>query len=258
MTTHEIGPPDINLSTALFLDVDGTLLEFAPRPDAVYVPPGLPALLQALMEALGGALAVVSGRTISSVDRLLRPVLLPAAGQHGAEWRLRADGPIVARVETAGMDELRLALERLADAGQDIFLERKPFSVTVHYRGAAGELLRRIGDAIAEAGVAGWEILTAHQAFEVKRSGVDKGLAIGRFLEETPFRGRRPVFLGDDLTDEYGFAAVLAAGGEAVRVGPDERPSYARARLSGPSQVLEWLAGQLSMLRTVEDKLAIF
>jgi len=244
MILPEIGAPEIDAGNALFLDVDGTLLEFADTPDAVLVPPELPRLLGELAELLDGALAVVSGRTIEQIDRVLRPVILPAAGQHGAEWRLHAAAPILSAQPAAEIGRLHDILLRLVAARDDLFLEPKPFSIAVHYRGAGDGLAAQLRDAMAAAGAIGWQVLTARQAFEVKRSNVDKGLAIQRFLAEPPFRGRIPVFLGDDLTDEDGFAVVLAAGGCAVRVGPEERPSLAAMRLTGPRAVLGWLKAQ--------------
>jgi len=245
MDWSDCAPPDLGPGDALFLDVDGTMLEFAPTPDSVVVPPGLPPLLLGLFAALGGALAVVSGRPIRSIDRVLAPAVLPAAGQHGAEWRLRAVGSTWSVPSPPGIEQVRAALSRLAARRGDIFLETKPYSIAVHYRGAAAGLPAQIEAAIAELDVAGWQVLTSHLAFEVKRADINKGVAIKRFLADSAFRGRRPFFFGDDFTDEDGFAVVLAASGIAVRVGQVERQSHADFRLSGPSATLRWLERQL-------------
>jgi len=236
-------------ASALFLDIDGTLLEFAPSPDQVVVPAELPGLLHRLSDALGGALALISGREIAVIDRMFDPLRLPAAGQHGAEWRIETDGRLMSLPPPAGYATMLRSLRQLAARRTDVFLEPKPFSVAVHYHGGGEGLCDQIGALIEMAGDESWLLLSARQAFEVKHPGYDKGVAIRRFLEHAPFRGRCPMFLGDDLTDEDGFSAVLAAGGSVVRVGPDERPSLATARLQSPAVTREWLSHQLSLLR---------
>ena len=242
-----MNPPDIGPGTALFLDIDGTLLEFAERPDEVLVPPDLAPMLRNLSDALGGALAVVSGRPIHSIDRLLRPFASAAAGQHGAEWRGGAGAPVATPDPPAAMEQLRARLGDLAAALPDIFLEPKAYSVTIHYHGAGAGLESRLAAVVAELG-GEWQLLPARQALEVKLPSYNKGIAIRRFLAVPPFRGRTPMFLGDDLTDEDGFAVVAEAGGCPVRVGPVERPSIAKARLAGPREARRWLAEQLASL----------
>ncbi len=230
--------------TALFLDVDGTLLDLAALPTAVIVPRGLVECIAAVERALGGALALVSGRTIADLDHLFRPLRLRASGVHGAEVRYDPLKPAII-VETAGALPARLwrsVNESLADF-PGAFAVDKRFSFAVHYRAAPNrgaalrEVLQRLVAAEANAEL---EIIEASLAFEIKGRGFDKGSAINRFLARSPFVGRVPIFVGDDGTDETGFAAVVRRHGAAYSVG-QARPGVSGV-FSEPSVVRDWLA----------------
>jgi trehalose 6-phosphate phosphatase len=230
--------------TALFLDVDGTLLDLAASPTAVVVPRGLVECIASIELALGGALALVSGRTLGDLDQLFQPLCLRASGVHGAEIRYDPLTPVVA-VDAADALPSRLwrsLNESLADF-PGTFAEDKRFSFAVHYSAAPScgaelrEVLRRL---VAADGSADVEIIDARLAFEIKGRGFDKGSAIDRFLTRSPFVGRVPIFIGDDWTDEAGFAAVIKRGGAAHSVG-QLRPG-ASGVFSEPSMVRDWLA----------------
>ena len=235
-------------NAALFLDVDGTLLDIAARPDAVRVPEGLVETLALAARKLHGALALVSGRTIDEIDRLFAPLRLCASGVHGAQIRIRPGEP--ARVAPAARElpaSFRGALKLALGGFSGILIENKGFSVAVHYRlnpAIARNLRAALRDAIAHE--PGWrlEIEDAHYAFELKPPSFDKGKAIAFFLTSAPFLGRTPVFIGDDTTDEAGFAAVTAHGGYAFSVG---RPRPGAVRFfEAPQTVRDWLAAFVS------------
>lgn len=228
---------------ALFLDVDGTLLDIAERPDAVTVPSGLVETLAAARTRTGGALALISGRSIADIDRLFAPLRLPASGVHGAELRLDPNGEAVA--EAAGPLPPTLWAE-LNEALADLpgtFAENKRYSYAVHYREAPwaeGTLRARLERLLEVSPQPGITMLGAHAAFELKQPQFDKGHAIRKFLERSPFQGRMAVFIGDDETDEAGFAAVSSLGGQGLSVG-EPRPG-AEATFASPEAVRRWLA----------------
>jgi trehalose 6-phosphate phosphatase len=235
-------PPILDPGCALFLDFDGTLVDIAPTPDAVVVPPGLTDALVRLAQRLHGAVALISGRPLAQLDQFLAPLRLPAAGIHGAERR-RPDG-IVERRALAELDAVADVAQRLAADRPGLLVERKPCAVALHYRGAPEcEALCR--DAMQEVVARQPALHAIHgkMVIEVLPAGVSKGHAVEQFLLELPFAGRRPVFIGDDVTDEDGFAAVLRAGGVAVRVGSG--PTVATHGLSSPQAVRRWLAAAL-------------
>lgn len=227
---------------ALFADVDGTLLPFAPHPDAARPAPGLIDTLQAVAAALDGALALVSGRPIDDLDRLLRGLRVALAGGHGLERR-RADGWRSERPSVPdGLSVLHRAFDRFHLAHPETIVENKRYAVALHYRQAphladavaavAEHALSRAGDDIA--------LMRGNMVIEAKGNSADKGAAVRAFMAEAPFRGRTPVFVGDDVTDEDGFAAVNDMGGYAVIVG-DREPTAARYRLATVEAVHDWL-----------------
>jgi trehalose 6-phosphate phosphatase len=233
--------PAIDAGCALFVDFDGTLADLAPRPDAVALLPGLTDTLQALTRRLDGALAVVSGRPIEQLDRLLVPLVLPCAGVHGTERR-QANGEMV-RIETAVdgvLDALAHQAEALATQHPGLLVERKPGALALHYRlaptfeAACLELMER-----AVSVHPGLTLLHGKQVVEAKPLGASKGNAIEAFMAEAPFAGRRPVFAGDDVTDEAGFAAVQRLGGCGIKVGAGD--TLARWRLPHPAALRRWL-----------------
>ena len=226
---------------ALFLDFDGTLVEIVERPDAVVVEPGLPETLTRLREVLGGALALVSGRAIETLDAFLAPERFDAAGLHGIERR--AGGQLFPCCPEEHPD-LRRAVARLKDqveGREGLIVEDKGCSVALHWRlapdltgfaqGAVQEIAAGLGPA--------YRIQNGKAVAEILPVRAGKGPVIELFLESTPFRGRRPIFVGDDLTDEQGFAAVNARGGVSVRVG--EGPSIATHRIATPAALRDRL-----------------
>ncbi|WP_207485974.1 trehalose-phosphatase [Arenibaculum pallidiluteum] len=227
---------------ALFLDFDGTLVDLAPRPDAITVPEGLPILLTQLRDLLGGALAVVSGRPIAELDRFLSPAQLAAAGQHGLERR-DADGRHrVAPVDQRALAAIAASMDGLAARHPGVRVERKSLSVALHYREApaATEAARQLAEELGRAHASAFQVQAGKMVFELKPRGADKGAAVAAFMAESPFAGRRPVFAGDDLTDEYGFAAATAAAGIAIQVGRRE-PNGAGWNAQDPQAFRGWL-----------------
>lgn len=219
-------------SCALFLDFDGTLVDIAPQPDAVIVPSGLVGTLTALNQYLGGALALISGRPIDQIDAFLSPLRLPAAGVHGAERR-GADGEITL-LSTHPLQRVEDAAFSLAARHPPLRVENKRGSVALHYRQAPEleqECLRAMQAAVEES--PGLTLLHGKMVFEAKPGGASKGHAIEAFMQEPPFAGRSPVFVGDDFTDEVGFATVQRLKGLGVKVG--EGASVAWQRLDSPA-----------------------
>lgn len=238
-------PPPIDDSSALFLDVDGTLLDFAPHPDAVRVPEPLREALQALHRRLGGALALISGRSLQSLDTLLAPPVLPASGLHGLERRHGRRGHRAPRPPEALARVLAEAAQ-LADRHPGAVVEDKGAALALHWRAApqAGADLRAFANA-ALPRLPGYRLQPGNDVVELrpaehKGGRADKGAAILAFMDEPPFAGRRPVFAGDDITDEAGFAAVNAHDGISVLVGPP-RESAAHYGLAGTAEVHAWL-----------------
>jgi trehalose 6-phosphate phosphatase len=232
--------PPVDPRWAFFLDVDGTLLEHKPSPEEVRAGRGLLQLLERLVDA-GGVVALISGRSVADLDRLFTPLALPTAGQHGAERR-DAEGqlhrhapPLELLGRAAG------AIVRLTAAHQGLHLENKGMTLALHYRHAPQleELARGEMRAIASALGDGFELQEGKYVLEIKPSGKDKGSAIAEFMTEAPFKGRLPVFLGDDLTDEAGFEVVNRLGGHTIKVG--QGASRARWRLPDAAAVRNWL-----------------
>lgn len=232
-------PIAVGRPMALFLDLDGVLAPMAPRPDDVGPDDRRTATLIALDRALGGRMAIVSGRTISEIDRIASGAAPSAAGVHGLERRLRG-GPI-ARPEPA--PGVAAALQAFHDFARDrpgVLVEDKAVSAGLHYRQSPAlepEARALAGRIAAETGLT---LQPGHWVLELKTPGADKGSAVTAFMDESPFAGAVPVMLGDDLTDEAGFLAAKALGGFGVLVGPPRRTA-ARHGLSGVEAVLDWL-----------------
>lgn len=238
-------PPALDPNAALFLDIDGTLLEIAPRPDLVRVPRHLPALLGYLSAQRGAALALVSGRPLSQLDSLFQPWHGAAAGLHGLERR-RADGSLDCLIDTvsaAALDRLRPRLAALASPESGLILEDKRGTLALHYRAAPSREaeIRAVAEALGREVASVLRLIQGKMVVEFQPRMVNKGLAIAAFLAEPPFRGRLPVFVGDDITDEDGFAEIRRRHGFAVRVGPPCATS-ANCRLPCVQAVLAWLA----------------
>lgn len=238
-------PPRLGAAHALFVDFDGTLVEIVDHPDAVQLPADLVGVLESVQEKLGGALAVVSGRGMDDVGERLAPLRVSLAGSHGMERR-GAGG----HEERPGQ-EIVLVAQQLAEAlaarcGHlpGILIERKSFSVAVHYRGAPqreDECLGAITEAVA--GLDGWEVVRGKMVAEARLAGVSKASAVRAFMHEPPFAGRMPVFIGDDVTDEDGMGAAQELGGFGIKVGQGD--TIARYRLENPRAVLEYLRSLL-------------
>ena len=223
---------------ALFLDFDGTLVEIAPRPDQVVVAPGLVPTLALLRARLGGALAIVTGRPIGVIDEFLAPARFDTAGLHGVERRL--DGA----VSGGGAEdhpELRARIARLHEmvGGLDaVLVEDKGASVAVHWRLATpadAERAQGAVEAVAAELAGAYRLQLGKAVGEIVPASATKGHAIRAFLREAPYAGRRPVFLGDDRTDEWAFETVNADGGVSIRVGSGE--TVAARRLADPAAV---------------------
>jgi trehalose 6-phosphate phosphatase len=226
---------------AYFLDVDGTLLEHAETPDAVRVDADTRALLAALRGHAGGALALISGRAVADIDALFAPLRLPVAGQHGVERRDAAGAIHRHSFPQAPLRAAAAGLAAFARAHEGVLLEDKGHALALHYRLAprhAQAARAAIEVAARELGES-FEIQAGKMVLELKPGGRDKGTAIEEFMAEPPFRGRRPVFVGDDLTDEFGFGVVNRMGGVSVKVG--EGRSAARWRLADAAAVRAWL-----------------
>lgn len=241
-----VQPAPIDRESALFLDFDGTLVDIAPTPEAVRVDDGLTEVLGLLAAQLHGALALVSGRPIAQLDRLLGPLHLPAAGIHGAERR-RVDGRIE-RLEAPSLDRVAAAAEQLAAREPRLRIELKGAAVALHYRAAPAFEAACI-DAMTHAAEmsGGLHVMRGKMVVEVLANGAGKGRAIEAFLREPPFAGRAPVFAGDDITDEAGFAVVHAEDGRSIKVGRGE--TLARERIESPAALRRWLHACSEALR---------
>jgi trehalose 6-phosphate phosphatase len=246
-------PPLLGPDTALFLDVDGTLIEFVPRPEQARVPAGLLEMIDALRRALGGALAVVSGRKLADIDRLFAPLALAAAGQHGSEVRGSPGGEVAVFASPATEAGLATILEQAQPflaAHPAIVVERKGLSTAFHYREAqyAAAPLRALLEKAVEPFTDTLHLLDSHLCYDLRSRHVNKGKAIESLMALAPFAGRVPVYVGDDWTDEDGFTAALASNGRAIRVAEKPRPTLATEELSDPSAVRRWLQDSLKML----------
>ena len=236
---RNLNPGDIGL----FLDVDGTLLDIAPRPEEVEVTASLLGDLATAERALSGALALVSGRPVAELDRLFAPLRFAAAGVHGAELRRNPGGSVALLASGRLSDDAWDALRRLLAQFPGSYAENKEVSFAVHYPPGtdAARLeaaLARLMQHLAATGRR-LKLIAGHAVFEIQLQGFDKGRAIRCFMAEQPFRGRRPMFVGDDEIDRAGFEAALALGGLAFSVGI-ELPGLSGV-FSGPDAVRRWL-----------------
>jgi trehalose 6-phosphate phosphatase len=204
---------------ALLLDIDGTLLDFAPTPSQVEVPAALRATLTTLLHRTKGALALVSGRPLADIDRIFAPLKLPAIGGHGAEIRRAPDSP--ATRPPLSIDT-QLKEQLIAAAGEGILVEDKGYSIALHYRLApeqGGALREAVSAIVAEHPDSGVEILSGKWVIEVKPARFTKGTGIRHLMNDPPFHGRIPYFIGDDVTDETAFAVLPQFAGIGYSVG---------------------------------------
>src|SRR5947208_9703850 len=233
--------PPFSADWAFFLDIDGTLLDIAATPKAVHAVRADCKLVAALYDKAGGALALVSGRSLAMIDELFSPLKFPAAGQHGVE---RRDARGRVHRPQFGTDVLARAAQTIrafAERHAGLVFEDKGYSMALHYRlaprlaGAAHAVVREAARALGE----GVEVQCGKMVAELKPAGHDKGRAIEAFMREKPFAGRVPVFLGDDLTDQHGFRVVDRLGGHSIKVGAGA--TVARWRLPNPAAARTWL-----------------
>jgi trehalose 6-phosphate phosphatase len=241
--------PELEGRCAFFLDLDGTLLDITDHPHHVTVDEDLLRLLKALRTATQGALAVISGRPAADVDRLLANPVFCVAGQHGAERRDFSGTMHRHAVPLAALEEARRRFKAMAAKHPALVLEDKGVNLALHFRTAPGlraEVLDTARGLAAELGGA-FEVQLGKMVVELRPSGKDKGVAIAEFMDEPPFKGRKPVFVGDDLTDEFGFAMINRMEGHSVKVGEGE--SAARWRLPDSAAVRAWLAGFVERAR---------
>jgi trehalose 6-phosphate phosphatase len=231
--------PEID-NSALFLDVDGTLLELQQRPDTVRSTEALNQRLLILCELLDNALALVSGRTIAALDTIFAPLRLPAAGAHGSELRL-PDGTLSAAGHTLPEDILT-RMQRFAVQDDGLLLELKPGGASLHYRQAPQleKACRQFMQALTEELSLEFRLIDGKKVLELAPLGASKGEAIREFLHHAPFAGRRPVFIGDDVTDEDGFRVVNALGGMSILVG-ERDATEAGFVLKNVSAVHDWM-----------------
>jgi trehalose 6-phosphate phosphatase len=230
--------PGITEQTALFLDFDGTLVELAPTPGQVHLAAGTIDTLKALERKLGGALALVSGRSLADLDSFLKPLALASAAEHGA-MRRSAVG-LLSGAEPLDLQHAVNAAQTLAQKHPALLVERKTRSISLHYRQAPeleAECVAAMQAAMQRS--TGLELIMGKFVVELKPHAVSKGTAIDAFMQETPFKGRHSIFVGDDVTDESGFVAVQAMGGQAIKMGEGE--TAARYRCANVAQLMAWL-----------------
>ena len=239
--------PPYSGNWALFLDIDGTLLDIADSPEAVRPDPEQVQFVGKLYHAAGGALALISGRPIAGIDKLFAPLRLPAAGQHGVERRDAAGRVHRERVDASRLRHAASRIREFAERHEGLVFEDKGYSVALHYRRAPR--LRGPAEEVVFAAAAGlggaFEAQNGKMVIELKPAGCDKGMAIREFMLERPFIGRLPVFIGDDVTDEHGFRVVNGLKGHSVKVG--EGATCARWRVRDAAALRIWFTHWLRM-----------
>ncbi|WP_153770265.1 trehalose-phosphatase [Labrenzia sp. CE80] len=241
--------PQLEPDMALFLDFDGTLTELAPRPEEVQVASEVVSSLQHLQTGLEGAVAVISGRPIAQIDDFLAPLHLPAAGLHGLEHRMAADRDVLRDAPSPDIRALKGLLKNADILKRGATLEDKGPAVAMHYRAAPAleaEVVALMKEALKA--LPALHLVHGKMVVEAKPFSSDKGYAVRAFLEQPPFKGRRPVFIGDDVTDEDGIAAAQEAGGFGIKVGAGN--TGALHRLKDVAAVHDWLAGRMTVSET--------
>jgi trehalose 6-phosphate phosphatase len=233
--------PDLD-QTALLLDIDGTLIELAPTPRDIIVPPKLGATLQALHDRLDGALALVSGRSLTDIDVIFAPLQFPAVGGHGAEMRLSIDNEAVDTHAPPMDNDLKRRFIAISQLSPGILLEDKGYSIALHYR-LAPQFERAIYEAVsairADLPEAPIDILPGKSVVEIKHKGFTKATGVRELMTHAPFAGRRPIFIGDDVTDESVFAIMPAFRGISFSVG--RRAHGVNGQFRAPKDVRAWL-----------------
>src|SRR6266403_2231585 len=229
--------------TAILLDIDGTLLDLAPTPREVWVPPGLAKTLNRLLVRTSGALALVSGRSLNDIDLIFAPEQFPAVGGHGAEMRVSIDNEAVATHAPPMDKDLKRRLAAIAKLSPGILLEDKGYSLALHYR-LAPHAEKAIYAAVslirADLPNAPIEVLPGKCVCEIKHAGFTKATGVRELMQQEPFKGRHPIVIGDDVTDESVFAIMPDLGGLAYSVG--RRAKGVAGHFDEPRDVREWLA----------------
>lgn len=235
--------PDPSDPIALFLDFDGTLVHIVERPDLAHVPQALLTTLRDAHRALGGALALITGRSIESLDELLEPLRLPAAGVHGMEFR-ESGGDIVTLDAPPLPGWARQEIAALTSSDPGLLLEDKIHGIALHFRQAPAQedRVRRAMKSLAERLGAEFAVQDGKMVVEIRPRCASKGTAVQRFMSREPFVGREPVFIGDDVTDEDAFQVINDMGGYSIRVGDPTAGTAARYRIPDVNAVREWLA----------------
>lgn len=204
------------------LDIDGTLLDIAPRPDEVRVPSRLRGILQNLWSQLDGALAFISGRPLADIDRIFEPLKLPAVGGHGAELRPTIESNVIDQLAQPLDPKLKKLLAAIGKLGPGIIVEDKAYSLAIHYRLApklGGDVVRSVAAITEKYGAHRLELLPGKSVIEIKHRGFDKGTALRQLMGCKCFHGRRPVFIGDDTTDDAAFEVLPEFSGVGLSVG---------------------------------------
>ncbi len=257
MTNPVPTPPLVSLDkAALFFDVDGTLVNIEQEPDAVSVSSWLRHLLYRLIDRTDGALALVSGRSIDQLDRLFRPLAFSASGLHGLERRLLPGQVTREAIDPTLIPSTKLNLEYFAKGRKGVLVEDKGLTLALHYRmapehhEAAAECVRNL----VEDSQGKLVLLEGKMVFELKPPGFDKGRAIVDFMQEPPFRGRCPIFAGDDVTDEAGFNAVNKMDGMSIKIGNDGRQTDAAHGLETVQATIAWLSDLIDAPSSLSDQ----
>lgn len=237
----ELSPPPDDLldGAALFLDFDGTLVELADTPDSIRVAPELVPELERLRRRLDGRLAIISGRSLADLERHVPLSGIAFSGSHGLELQF-GNGTQLPLSVPLGLDHVRERVFLFATRDPDLLVEEKPAGIALHYRQAPGEAAAARAFMEELARREGWSVQHGNMVSELRPEGATKGDALRAFMTEPEFRAARPVFVGDDLTDEHGFEAATALGGAGVLVGPP-RETAACYRLGSVAAVAEWL-----------------
>ncbi|OCJ17400.1 trehalose-phosphatase [Rhizobium sp. AC44/96] len=228
---------------ALFLDIDGTLLDLAETPDGIVVPAALPSQLDLLSRKLGGALALVTGRALAYADQLFTPYRFPIAGLHGAELRA-PDGRVEAARSTPAFERLKADLNEATRHLDGVLIEDKGPAVAAHYRLAPesqAELEPLMETFLARAGD-NWTLQRGKMVLEIRPASADKGQAVEALLSRAPFAGRSPITIGDDITDEAMFHAANRRGGHSIRIGTPLAATAATATLPNSAALRELIA----------------
>jgi trehalose 6-phosphate phosphatase len=239
---------------ALLLDIDGTLLDLAPTPREVWVPPDLAKTLPRLLARTSGALALVSGRSVNDIDLIFAPMQFPAVGGHGAEMRLSPENESVFSHAPPMDNELKRRLAAIAKLSPGILLEDKGYSLALHFR-LAPHAEKAIYDAVAAIRAdlpnSAMEVMPGKAVCEIKHSGFSKATGVRQLMTYAPFKGRRPVFIGDDVTDESVFAIMPEFNGLAFSVG--RRARGVAGHFDEPRDVRAWLGHLLDDERAAAE-----